>query len=375
MSTRAPAEDLGTRGAPEAVILRACAGLRDGPDGGSPTPGGAAALTVVPPGKLDWHRLVELAARTGVLPLLAETLDPDGTGMPDWVPRLLRATWEGSRLKTRFLLDAAQEIAAGLERRGIPCAFRKGAHLAGLYPSIATRGAISDLDLYVRRTDLWAGVEVLEQLGFEPYLTRTEEIAFSMATESNTSRVRRGEPVNVYVDLSTQVGLPRLTRSAGASGHKLLDAMLERRQVSPLGIPVLGAEDLLIDVVVNFYVANTTLRNLWEGRHQRLRAYTDILVADGACTAASADVVGSAMRASSLEVMAAYARQSLAGVFPSIHVGSLDFAADLPADALRQVGQLDLPEPYTWTAPHSERIFAAQLPLDLPPSTMPASHG
>jgi hypothetical protein len=351
-----------------AAILRACARLRPGAGEREEEPSGPSEQA------LDWHVLVELASRTSVLPVLAETLDPLVAATPDWVGRILTGASEGSRLKTRVLLRAAEEIAVGLDGRSIPGAFRKGAHLCGLYPSIATR-PFTDLDLYVRREDLRSTLEVLAELGFEPYLTRTEEIFFSLATESNTSRVRRTGLTNVYVDLSTQVGLPRLTRAADTDGHELLDAMLERRQVSPEGVPVLSAEDLLIDVIVNFYVANTTLRNIWEGRHQRLRAYTDVLVADRACPATSAGAVASAMRASSLDHMAAYTRQSLADVFPGEHIGSLDFAAALTTTAHRQVGQLDLPDPYLWNQPHVERVFAAGLPPDLPPSTLPASHG
>ncbi len=351
-----------------ATILRACARLRPGTGDGNAEPSGPSDQS------LDWHLLIELASRTSVLPVLAEMLDPLVTETPDWVGKLLQGASEGSRLKARVLLSAAEEIGAGLDRRSIPGAFRKGAHLCGLYPSIATR-PFSDLDLYVRREDMRSTLEVLAHLGFEPYLTRTEEIFFSLATESNTSRVRRSGLTNVYVDLSTQVGLPRLTRTGEVDGHGLLDAMLERRQVSPAGVPVLSAEDLLIDVIVNFYVANTTLRNIWEGRHQRLRAYTDVLVADRACSATSAGAVASAIRASSLDHMAGYTRQSLAGVFPGAHVGSLDFAAELTTDAHLQVGQLDLPEPYLWAQPHIDRVFAAHLPSDLPPSAMPASHG
>lgn len=343
------------------MVLEACGALRGG--AGPPVPCG-----------VDWHRVVELGARTGVLALLAEVLG-DGDHVPGWVRRLLAGAHEGSRLKTRLLLDAAREIAEGMDRRGVPCAFRKGTHLASLYPTIATRGSISDLDLYLGRSDLRAGLEVLDALGYEPYLTRVEEIAFSMATESNTSRVRRTGAASVYVDLSTQVGLPRLTRTAETSGHELLAAMLARRQVSGEGIPVLAVEDLLVDVVVNFYVANTTLRNLWEGRHQRLRAYTDVMVADAACPPGSSAAVAAAMRASSLEGMASYTRQAVAGVLPGPGPAALDFAPPLTDEALLEVGRLDLPRPYPWAVPHRQRVFAPSLPPDLPPSTMPASHG
>lgn len=352
-----------------ATILRACARLRPaagagvGPDAASPPDDRP----------LDWHLLVELAARTSVLPVLAETLDPDVAPPPDWVAKLLAAAAEGSRLKVEFLLGAAEEIADALDHHGVLCAFRKGAHVCDLYPSLATR-PFSDLDLYVRRHDLRATLDVLTELGFEPYLTRAEEIFFSMATESNTSLVRRTGPTNVYVDLATQVGLPRMTRTAGTNGHQLLDAMLERRQVRPRGFPVLSPEDLLIDLVVNFYVANTTLRNIWEGRHQRLRAYTDVLVADGACSPTSAGVVAETLRASSLDRTGGYVRQALGAVFPQAPVRSLDLADPLPPDAHLQIGELDLPEPYLWAEPHVDRIFAADLPPDLPASTLPASH-
>lgn len=351
-----------------AVILQACADVCNGLRridlrGPSLTPLSADT-------GINWHLLVELAARTSVLPVLAERLDPAALLMPDWVRNLLERAREGSLLRNRVLLASALDISAGLARRSVSCAFRKGPHLCSLYSSVTAR-PFSDLDIYVRRAEMSAALAVLDELGFEPYLSRTEQVFLSMATETSTSWVRRTDVADVYVDVATQVGLPRMTRTAETTGREVLEAMLARGEVSSLGIPVLAPQDLLIDILVNFYVANTTLRNIWDGRHRRLRAYTDILVADGVCPPGAADQIAATLDAASLGVIGSYARQSLAGVFPEASVTSLDLAADLEVDDHLRVGHLDLPEPYLWTEHHIDRVFASQLPPGMPSSATP----
>jgi hypothetical protein len=118
---------------------------------------------------IDWERLLPLAERHGMLPLLHRHLE---TAAADLIPLERRAA-----LRTAFLENAGRvlglvgelfEILQLFERHGIDAVAYKGPLLGEqLYGDLALRQA-GDLDIVLRKADLPRAGELLLQRGYRP---------------------------------------------------------------------------------------------------------------------------------------------------------------------------------------------------------------
>ncbi len=157
----APMEPYPSRPAEEALLLR-CARLHD--DGQR-----AAATSEVLAERSDPLRLMDLAARHGMMPLLYRHLDAHAPGALDrGVLRQLPAYCHATRFHNRLL---ARELLAAcrlLRENDVLAVPFKGPTLAVLaYGDLALR-QFGDIDLMVPRRDVRKARDLLSEMGFMP---------------------------------------------------------------------------------------------------------------------------------------------------------------------------------------------------------------
>ncbi|MDE7113906.1 MAG: nucleotidyltransferase family protein, partial [Acetatifactor sp.] len=125
------------------------------------------ALTGVsqePVGSLDWERLIHMAERHGVLPLLYDAL----TGRPEVPPNPGRRAADSARQTVQQsyrLLFLCKYLMTGLERAGVSVALLKGVGTAAFYSTPELRKA-GDVDIMLLRPEeLPRAEKVLSELG------------------------------------------------------------------------------------------------------------------------------------------------------------------------------------------------------------------
>lgn len=116
---------------------------------------------------VDFAAVVECALRNEVLHRLADALAP----WPDLVPEVLTEALADHGRRTEALnarlLGEAARIAAAFVAAGLPVMFAKGQFFAAAIGETDRRRLSKDLDIYVRRADVWRAHALLEDLGFD----------------------------------------------------------------------------------------------------------------------------------------------------------------------------------------------------------------
>jgi len=120
----------------------------------------------------DWHRLIELAARHAVIPLVSQRLSALRCGIvPGESLATLRSFAREGALRGLQLTAELVSVVKELERRGIDALPVKGPTLAALvYRDLSLR-LYQDLDVLVHRLDVNAASRALAELGFTPATT------------------------------------------------------------------------------------------------------------------------------------------------------------------------------------------------------------
>ncbi len=115
----------------------------------------------------DWERMIELAIRTGVAPLIyhyVRTL-PD-LDIPSGAITALRELYNMNALRNLRIYRQLHSILQALHDAGIAVAILKGAYLAQFaYDNIAHR-SMADIDILVRQADVTAAERCLRDLGY-----------------------------------------------------------------------------------------------------------------------------------------------------------------------------------------------------------------
>jgi hypothetical protein len=131
--------------------------------------------------ELDWVYLKEMALRHGLMPTLYQRLK---SYAPNSVPRSILTQFRDYSLSSASRsLVMTEELVSLLERlkaEGIPAIPYKGPVLAAsLYKDLAIR-PFNDLDILIKRKDLFKAMDVMTSLGYQPHfqLTRTQVAAF-----------------------------------------------------------------------------------------------------------------------------------------------------------------------------------------------------
>lgn len=119
---------------------------------------------------IDWHGFLGLAARHRVRPLVYKALRATCW---DCIPADVKVKWEETHryLIAGNLLLAGEllRIIAEFEAAGIQAAAMKGAAIAAMAYGDLTLREYEDIDLLVQERDFTRAVELLQQLGYQPF--------------------------------------------------------------------------------------------------------------------------------------------------------------------------------------------------------------
>jgi len=332
------------------------------------------------PADLDWREVASIVATSRTAALLGWAEAERLVRLPDWLAETVAAGHHFNGSRFRLLHDELVAVCATLPS-DVRLIARKGVHLAALYPSPATR-ALSDVDLLLHRDDEAATVEALRQAGFvqgklsddgttvEP-VDRATLLFYRMGTGSLPPFYKRSPPRApmewIGIDLAIDLGPPRL-----GSAPPVDEIWTARRMVPDVPLPVASPTFLLVDLCMNLYLNNTTLRYVAAGRHRRLTPYLDLVavIGEGIVWADATE----ALRAYPAMVEPVhFALGNLERLFPgTIEPGVLAELRALGAEPalLDVVGRLELAEPYVWTCGLHERMFGDAVPHGLPPANV-----
>jgi len=131
--------------------------------------------------ELDWVYLKEMALRHGLMPILYQCLK---SYVPNSIPRSILIQFRDHSLssasRSLVMTDELLSLHELLKAEGIPAIPYKGPVLAAsLYKDLAIR-PFSDLDILIKRNDLFKAMDLMTSLGYQPHfqLTRTQVAAF-----------------------------------------------------------------------------------------------------------------------------------------------------------------------------------------------------
>lgn len=134
------------------------------------------AGTMPPEYAPDWTRLVEKAQQEGVSALLFHNITKHRLEylIPQESYRDLSNQYDTNLKRNMSIIGALRKVLATFQEAGIPCIVLKGIALAEhVYPNIATRG-MSDVDILVKKDDLFKVDDYLSSLG---YISRDSTVA------------------------------------------------------------------------------------------------------------------------------------------------------------------------------------------------------
>ncbi len=142
-------------------VLALCAGRPGSAELRERLRGEAAGLS-------DWNDLTDGAEYHGLEPLVLTQLRDAAIAVPADVEDRLRARWmqhaHAYAVRTRVVL----ELARALDAERIPFLLLKGAALAHLVYASPLLRPMRDVDVLVRKEDMWRARGVLERAGFSP---------------------------------------------------------------------------------------------------------------------------------------------------------------------------------------------------------------
>lgn len=242
---------------PELELLVACAHLRlDGPR--------RAQMLALLERRPDWDRVIRLAARHGLLPLVYRHLDEIGRRhVPPEILETLRASSVENTVRS---LNLARELMALLRlfgAAGIPAVPYKGQAMAArLYGDPGLRQA-GDLDILVAPEDYDAARRVLLARGYEPRHPLSAAKQAIMRERWHCEPFRH--PAGFVVELHWAFATWRLLRRLDLH---TVSPRLQHVRLGGVSLPALGDEDLLLVLCVH------GARHLWS----RLEWVTNVAV-------------------------------------------------------------------------------------------------
>ncbi len=205
--------------------------------------------------ELDWDFLLRAAETHGILFLLHNRLE---RCCPGWEPQVarerLRRLYEQNARRNLLLTAELLGLLRLFENNDVPAIPYKGPALAAfVYGDLALRRT-DDLDIIVRRRDVWKAHELLTGAGFTPQVAVAQEqipILFKSECDLCFVHKRTGLVVEIHWALVPPFyGLP--LDSEG------LWSRLEHVNLGGMQVPVPGREDLLFALCVH------GAKHMWE---------------------------------------------------------------------------------------------------------------
>jgi hypothetical protein len=152
---------------PELELLLACARSRMD----DATARRARELTEQP---LDWDYLVKTSSRHGLLPLLYSNLKASRAGVPENHLERLRDLFQKNAVRSVVLTEELHRILDLFQSEDIRAMPYKGPSIANsIYGHLALR-QFADLDILVRRQDVWHCQQLLISMGYQPHFEITQ---------------------------------------------------------------------------------------------------------------------------------------------------------------------------------------------------------
>jgi len=216
-------------------------------------------------GEADWRRIVALAQKHSVAPMLHVRLKERGITPPPAIAEQLRQIYLASATRNLRLFQELGDILRALQAANIPVIPLKGAWLAeAVYGNIALR-PMSDVDLLVKPKDMIAALDVLRALGY------ASEYSFDPFTEQAISQhmPRMFKPGGLKVEMHWTTMNPRYRAQFD---HDDLEQLWSRANPAIIrGVPVLTLApiDLLLHLCLH-----ASVQHRFDGAG--LRNYLDI---------------------------------------------------------------------------------------------------
>ena len=151
----------------------------------------------------DWPRLVEMAQQEGVSAVLFHNIT--SYHLEDLVPqdrcRDLSNQYYANLKRNLSIIGALRDVLATFQEAGMPCIVLKGIALAErVYPNIAMRG-MSDVDILVRKADLFTVDGLLSARGYKAQDSTVAKAIHNPAGYLASLEYRKGDPspLNLHV--------------------------------------------------------------------------------------------------------------------------------------------------------------------------------
>ena len=194
----------------------------------------------------EWDRLVALAARHDVAPLLYATLEQRAFRVPPAVGDALRKAYLTSAARSLRLSHELRQVLTSLKAARIPVIVLKGACLAeSVYEDIALR-PMGDADLLVRRNDVASALEALQGTGHVPAAPLD---AAAEQTINDSAALSR--PGGMRIDLHWTVVTPRYHGPFGEGDLEGLWARANPWTVAGVPVLILSPTDLLLHLCMH----------------------------------------------------------------------------------------------------------------------------
>ena len=117
---------------------------------------------------LDWQKVSYLVQVNGVLPLLCWHFNRMNLqDIPAWFSQQLNQKFKENTARNLYLTKELSELVIAFEKNHVPVIAFKGIVLShSVYGNVSFR-SFNDLDLYVRKTDLYQALEIITTRGYQ----------------------------------------------------------------------------------------------------------------------------------------------------------------------------------------------------------------
>lgn len=212
----------------------------------------------------DWHRLVALAQRQNVAPLLYARLKQSSVTPPSPIVERLHQLYLANATRNLRLFHELGGILHALQSAGLPVIPLKGACLAeAVYGNVALR-PMSDVDLLVKPADLTIALDVLRALGY----VASRPIDIESERQASQHMPQLSRPGGVTVELHWTIVNPG--RSVRFDDNDL-DALWSRATpatIAGVQVLMLSPMDLLLHLCLHASVQHhfdgIGLRGFWD---------------------------------------------------------------------------------------------------------------
>jgi hypothetical protein len=174
---------------------------------------------------VEWQIAGWVAYWQNAIPWLAERIRQSGAPIPASIAHSIEEVEADSRERTRRMLDAVVEFCQAFESEDIQVILLKGAVLAAAYYPDPSSRPLADLDVLIRRQDLWRSLAILGELGYQFFSRSAEDEVYLRGQRTeNVWSADNVHPVEVHYTLREEY--------AGI-GYNLAEEMWANSRLAP----------------------------------------------------------------------------------------------------------------------------------------------